>query len=152
MRQPILLTLLLVASAQAATKYVTTTCTSTSTTTITHISASSTQIFTSQFPVVEAPVAVSSAPSASTILVPLSSSAPSAGSPLVYTSEVAPFPTAAGSGAAAPTGTGFGSGSATGTGAPITPPIPYKGAAARYNAGSLFGGVVAIGAVALALC
>ncbi|KAM0798354.1 hypothetical protein BDR22DRAFT_382849 [Usnea florida] len=148
MRQPILLTLLLAASAHAATKYVTTTCTSTSTTTITHISASSTQIFTSAFPVVETPAAVSSAPS-STIVVPLSSSAPSAGSSLVYTSEAAPFPTAAGTGAPAPVGTG--SGSASGTGAPISPATPFRGAAPR-NTGSLFGGVVVIGAVALALC
>ncbi|CAF9921803.1 MAG: hypothetical protein ALECFALPRED_001880 [Alectoria fallacina] len=136
-------------SAHAATVYVTTTCTSTSTTTITHISASSTQIFTSAIPVVETPVA----PSASTILVPLSSSGPSssAGSSLLYTSEAAPFPTAVGTGASAPVGTG----AASGTGAPISPAVPYKGAAARCHTGGLFGGgvvVVAIGAAALALC
>ncbi|KAF6222992.1 hypothetical protein HO133_001043 [Letharia lupina] len=129
MHQPILLTLLLAASAHAATKY----------------------IFTSAIPIVETPLLVSAPSASTTIIVPVSSSAPSASSSLVYTSEVAPFPTAAGTGASAPVGTGSGSASATGTGAPITPAIPYKGAAAR-NTGTLFGGVVALGAVALALC
>ena len=163
MRQPLPLTLLLAASARAATVYVTTTCTSTSTTTITHIYASSTQVITSAFPVVQTSVPLSTAPSSpspssaspppsTTLVVPVSVSAPSAGSSVVYSSEVAPFPTAVGTGSAAPvgTGTGTGAGSASGTGAPISPVVPYKGAATR-NTGTLLGGVVAVGAVALAL-
>ena len=161
MRQPLPLTLLLAASAHAATVYVTTTCTSTSTTTITRIYASSTQVITSAFPVVQTSVPLSTAPSSpspssaspspsTTIVVPVSVSAPSSGSSLVYTSEVAPFPTAVGTGSAAPVGSGTGAGSASGTGAPISPVVPYKGAATR-NTGSLLGGAVAIGAVALAL-